>query len=139
MSGRSPSSMSTSGSTKSTNGRTGIDALRSSSSSLGGRAELAQHRAHALEQVGRLLVAVVDERGVGRVQRDPRAGGLADAPGEAVVVGVDVGDHHALHVGHLEAGLARARRSAPSNASSVFQPASTRNGPRSVSNTYTNT
>ena len=33
---------------------------------VGRRAEAAQHRAHALEQVGGLLVAVVDERGVGR-------------------------------------------------------------------------
>ncbi len=75
----------------------------------GGRAELAQHPTHLNQQVGRFLVAVVDERGVGRVQRDPGVGVLAHATGEAVVVGVDVGDHHALHVGHLEAALAQAR------------------------------
>ena len=51
-----------------------------------------------------LLVPVVDEPRVGRVEADPRPGGLPDPPGEAVVVGVHVGDEHGLDVGDRVAG-----------------------------------
>src|SRR5207244_10296391 len=52
---------------------------------------------------------------VRRVQRDPRAGLVADAAGESVVVGVDVGDEHAAYVGDrraddVEAGFERGER-----------------------------
>jgi len=52
-----------------------------------------------IEQVVDLVVAVVDQGGVGRVQRHPRAGDLSHPPGQSVVVGVQVGDQHAAHVG----------------------------------------
>ena len=83
-------------------------ALRSGSSSSGGAPMRAQRGGDAVEQVVRLVVAVVDELGVGGVQRDPGPGRLADPPGQPVVVGVDVGDHDALDVGDVAAGLLHA-------------------------------
>ncbi len=44
-----------------------------------------------------------DDLGVGGVHRDPGAGGLADPAGQAVVVGVVVGDEHAVDVGDRDA------------------------------------
>ena len=73
---------------------------------LGRCAQASQHGAHPHQQIGRVVVAVVDQRGVGRVERDPAPGRLADPAGQAVVVGVDVRDHHALHVADVEPGFA---------------------------------
>ena len=63
------------------------------------RAVPAQHGGHALQQGLGLVVALLDQSGVGRMERDPSSGGLADASGQAVVVRVDVGDQNPLHVG----------------------------------------
>ena len=132
-SGLSPSSISTSGWTASTSPRTGIAACCKRGDLVLGRTDPPQEAADPVEQVVGLLVAVVDQRGVGRVQRDPRPRRLTDAAGQPVVVGVDVGDEHTLHVAHLRSRRGRARRSSAANASSVFHPASTRYGPASVS------
>ena len=72
---------------------------------LGRCAHLAQHCRHPVEQVVGLVVTVVDQLRVGGVERDPRPGGLADPAGQPVVVRVDVGHHHALHVGDVAAGF----------------------------------
>ena len=75
---------------------------------LGRRAHPAQRTRHPVQQVLGLVVAVVDQLGVGGVQGDPGARGLADPAGQPVVVRVDVGDHDALHVGDVAAGLLHA-------------------------------
>ena len=72
------------------------------------RAHPAQGGGHAVEQVVRLVVAVVDELGIGGVERDPRARGLPDPPGQPVVIGMDVGDQDALDIGHVAADLLHA-------------------------------
>ncbi len=60
--------------------------------------------AHVVEPDGGLGGAgAQDDRGVGGVHGDPGAGGLADPAGEAVVVGVVVGDDHAVHPGDGDA------------------------------------
>jgi hypothetical protein len=59
-----------------------------------------------LQQVVDVLVAAGDERGVGGMEGDPRPGQLPHPAGEAVVVGVDVGDEHAADV--LQPGAERA-------------------------------
>ena len=125
-SGRAPSSSRTSGTTASTSGRTGMAALLQRLELLGRRAHPAQRSRHPVQQVVGLVVAVVDELGVGGVQRDPGARRLPDPAGQPVVVRVDVRDHHALHVGDVGTRPLPCRtRSAP-KASSVFQPASIR-------------
>ena len=106
MSGFSPSSSSRSGLANSTNSRAGIDALRRSSISLAGAPSRRSQPPIRSSRSCRLLVAVVDQRGVGGVERDPRARCVADAARQPVVVGMDVRDHHALDVGDVEAGLA---------------------------------
>ena len=83
-------------------------ALRSGSSSSAGAPMRRKRGRHPVEQVVGLVVAVVDQLGVGGVQGDPRARGLADPPGQPVVVRVDVGDHDALDVGDVAAGLLHA-------------------------------
>ncbi len=68
----------------------------------------------AAQQFGFLRTAVVvgehdlEVSEVGLVHRDPAAGGLPDASGEPDVVGVEVGDDHALDVGDRQAGRRQA-------------------------------
>ena len=77
---------------------------------LGRRAHAPQRGRHPVQQVVRLVVAVVNELGIGRVQRDPGARRLPDATGQAVVVRMDVGDHDALHVSDVAPDLFHAAR-----------------------------
>ena len=80
---------------------------------LGWRAHTSERRRHPVQQVVGLVVAVVNELGVGGVQRDPGARGLPDAPGQSVVVGVDVRHHDALDVGDVAPHLLHAGRKRP--------------------------
>ena len=64
--------------------------------------------AHAGEQAVHLHVALREDVRVGGVERDPGPRVLPDPPGQAVVVGMDVGDEHREHVADLVAGLAQA-------------------------------
>ena len=55
----------------------------------GGRADATQEAADPGQQVVGLLVAIVDQRGISRVQRDPGPGGFTNAARQPIVVGVN--------------------------------------------------
>lgn len=64
------------------------------------RRELGEQVIEPLARFG--LARAADHRGVGGMHRDPGAGGLPDLGGQAVVVGVMVGDQYAVEVGEVE-------------------------------------
>lgn len=78
-----------------------------------------------------------DDLGVGGVHGDPGSGRGADLAGQAVVVGVVVGDDDAVDVGDGDAERGEAAWARVSQDSGSSQPVSTRTGPRSVSRTWT--
>jgi len=69
-----------------------------------GHAEQGQLGPHPLDEGVGFHVAKVDQRGVCGVQADPGTRGLTDPSRQTVMIRVDVGDQHPLHVGHGEAG-----------------------------------
>ena len=92
-----------------------------------GRGELRRHvREPALRPV---LPGAPHDRGVRRVHRDPRAGRLAHLARQAVVVGVVVGDDHAVHLGDATCRRRRAPRRGRPRSSGSSQPVSMRTGP----------
>ena len=71
---------------------------------LGGHAGDAEQLGHAAHEVVGLDVALLEHGGVRRVQADPRAAGLTDPSGEAVVVRMDVRHHDSRDVGDRPSG-----------------------------------
>ena len=108
-----PSSNSTSGTAIVTCDRIIIEAMFRSGSLIGGHAGVGQELAHAGQQVVGLDVARLEHLGVVGMQADPGAGRLADAAGQPVVVGVDVGDQHGPDVADATRRRRPGRRSAP--------------------------
>ncbi len=58
-----------------------------------------------VQQIARVLVAIVDQGGVGGMEGHPGPRCLPDPTGQAVVIRVDVGDEDTLDIGDVEAGV----------------------------------
>ena len=71
----------------------------------GGDAGILQEDPHAGQEVVGVDVAGLEHLGVVGMEADPGARRLPDAPGQSVVVGVDVGDEDGPDVGDRSAGL----------------------------------
>ncbi len=75
-----------------------IEAKLRSGSLVAGTPGVGQELAHPSQEVVGLDVARLEHLGIVGMQADPCPGLLAHTPGQAVVVGVDVGDEHGLDV-----------------------------------------